>query len=197
MVPGGGAGTPEDFWRSKREKGRPNELSASSSSAGPTSIALRRGGRRPGTWALLIVGVVAVAAALTALVIGNEVSSTFGCGDGKEYGGDQVCIQDVLTAVSAFNTRPPTLAATCPTVVPVNSSFHCWFNLTSTALATQEVTNLSAGDAGNPFSLLGVSNPLPLTVAPGQVAVEELTIRAPSSSGAYNLLLLAQVVASP
>jgi len=146
---------------------------------------------------IVLVVVVAVTAVLTALVVSLEISANFGCGSGKVYSGHQVCIQEVLTAVSAFGTSPPTMAASCPSVVPLNASFHCWFNLTSTASSPQNLTNVSAGDAGNPFVLVGISNPVPLTLAPGQVAVEELSIRSPNAAGAYNLLLFAQVVGIP
>jgi hypothetical protein len=141
-----------------------------------------------------LVVVVAVTAVLTVVVVSFEISTNFGCGSGRVYQGHQVCIQDVLTAVSAFGTEPPTMAATCPSVVSLNASFHCWFNLTSTASAPQNLTNISAGDTGDPFALLALSNPLPLTLGPRQVAVEELTIRAPATAGAFNLLLFAQVV---
>ena len=145
---------------------------------------------------IVVVVVAALSALLTAWAVSLEISASFGCGVGKSYAGHQVCIQEVLTAVSAIGTAPPTLAATCPLVVPLNSSFDCWFNVTSSASAPQNLTNISAGDAGNPFTLLGLSNPLPLTLAPGQVAVEELTIRAPNASGAYNLLVIAEVVSA-
>ncbi|HYA70061.1 MAG TPA: hypothetical protein VEH28_01660 [Thermoplasmata archaeon] len=159
----------------------------------PASGPPAQGARAVRNLVIVMVIVVAVAVSLTAIVISLEISADFGCGGGKVYQGHQVCIQDVLPAVVAYGGSLPSAEATCPSVVALNASFHCWLNLTSTASEPQNLTNLTAGGSGNPFTLLSVSNPLPLTMGPGQVAVEELTIRAPSAAGAYNLLLTAQV----
>jgi len=171
-------------------------MRAPSPPSGPSPASSNRGPNRLLVFVIALVAVVAVAAVLTVVVVSFEISANFGCGSGRVYQGHQVCIQDVLTAASAFSTEVPTMAASCPSVVALNASFHCWFNLTSTASTPQNLTSISAGDSSDPFALLSVSNPLPLTLAPGQVAVEELTIRAPAAAGAYNLLLVAQVVAS-
>jgi len=144
---------------------------------------------------IVLLVAVAITALLTFWAVSNEISAAYGCGDGKDFVGHNVCIQDVLPSIATFGTSPPTFTTTCPSVVALNSTFHCWFNLTSTASQPENLTNISAGDPGNPFVLVSLSNPLPLTLAPGQVAIEELTIRSPNSAGAYNLLLSAEVTA--
>jgi len=159
------------------------------------SASTHLGAKRLRNWVIAVVLAVAITTVVTALVVSFELSAAFGCGDGENYVGHGICIQDVLESVSAFDTSLPIMSATCPAVVAVNASFHCWVNVTSTASQPQNLSNISAGDAGNPFVLLSLSNPLPLTLAPGQVAVEELTIRSPNVAGAYNLLLSAQVEA--
>jgi len=156
-------------------------------------------GRTPDRTVLTIIALVlavAVVVATVVLLAALPWGASTGCGSGLAYRGPGVCLQLVGTAVSAFGAPPPSASASCPSLLAVNTSFVCWLNLTSTSGTPQNLTNVSIGGSGSPFTLVSVSNPLPLVLGPGQVVVERLTIDSPTAPGSYNLLLSASLVAA-
>jgi hypothetical protein len=157
-----------------------------------------RGARgRTWLWPTILVVAILVTAGVTYEVIRTLNASEHGCGFNKVNSGNQVCIQWVELSIGTAGTSPPSGSSSCPNLVAPTAEFVCWVNVTnSLGSSAQNVTNISVGNLPTPFSLVSLSDPLPLTVDPGQVAVEQLSLRAPAQPGAYNLLLQVEVTAT-
>jgi len=154
--------------------------------------------RRRWFWPTLLVAAVLVTAGITYDITASMNANDHGCGFNMVYSGTQVCIQWVEISAGAGGTTVPSVTYGCPTLVTPGAPFVCWVNVTNpNDQGAQNLTNVSVGNIPETFALLSLSNPLPLTLGPGQVGVEKLTLRAPDRSGVFNLLFDVEVTAAP
>jgi len=167
----------------------------SSSISAPSNGHGKRG--RKWLWPTFLVAAVVITAGITYDITASMNAADHGCGFNMVYSGSQVCIQWVEISAGAGGAAVPSVTYGCPTLVTPGAPFDCWVNVTNPNVqGAQNLTNVSVGNIPETFALLSLSNPLPLTLGPGQVGVEKLTLRAPDRSGVFNLLFDVEVTAA-
>ena len=167
-------------------------VTTSGAAIDPPRERLRGNGQRsrPWAWPAVLLVLIVVTAAVTYSVTIYLQDMNQGCGSGKKYTGYLICIELVEPHISTWGGTAPIYSVHCPNIVNPGQDFACWLNFTSTSSYPQNLTNVTVGGFGSPFVLDNLSNPLEVTLNPGQSISEELTILAPWGQGTTAVLTI-------